>query len=115
MLIHAVARNRGFLMFQLGVLLLRAAAERTPFGQDAPAPSSATQLSQPQSPLSQPQSPPAAAQAAGGFLSEPHMIKKSVDFVTSKFGDGDDEPKSGFYPELSNMITGAGWLAAGPG
>jgi len=115
MLIHAVARNRGVFMFTLGALLVVAAAERTTFAQDAQAPSSAAQLSQPQSPLSQPQSPPAAAQAPGGFLSEPHMIKKSVDFVTSKFGDGNDEPKSGFYPELSNMITGAGWLAAGPG
>jgi hypothetical protein len=29
-------------------------------------------------------------------------------------GDGSDI-KSGFYPELSNMPTGAGWITAGPG
>jgi outer membrane protein assembly factor BamA len=25
------------------------------------------------------------------------------------------EPKDGFYPELGNMITGSGWISAGPG
>ncbi|MBA3270166.1 MAG: BamA/TamA family outer membrane protein [Acidobacteria bacterium] len=28
---------------------------------------------------------------------------------------GDGDVKNGFYPELSNMVTGAGWISAGPG
>jgi hypothetical protein len=43
------------------------------------------------------------------------LITHWIDFVTDRFGDGTHETKSGFYPELSNMISGAGWLSAGPG
>jgi len=35
--------------------------------------------------------------------------------ITDKIGDGTGQPKSGFYPEVSNMTTGAGWLSIGPG
>jgi hypothetical protein len=33
---------------------------------------------------------------------------------TVKLNQG-GEPKNGFYPELGNMITGSGWISAGPG
>jgi surface antigen Omp85-like protein len=50
-----------------------------------------------------------------GLLAEPGVIGRSLDFVTRKFGEQGDEAKNGFYPELGNMITGAGWITAGPG
>ena len=49
-----------------------------------------------------------------GLLSEPRIIARGIDFVTRMIGDGGDV-KSGFYPEISNMPTGAGWISAGPG
>ena len=37
------------------------------------------------------------------------------DLLSKKFGERTGEPKSGFYPELSNMVTGSGWISLGPG
>jgi len=105
---HAVAHNRGVLTFTLGALLLAAPTERAVFAQDHQPASSAAQSSPSQT-------SPAAPPAPVGFLSEPHVITSSIDYITSKFGDGSDAEKNGFYPELSNMITGSGWLSAGPG
>ena len=53
--------------------------------------------------------------APDGFIKEPLFLSSSIDFLIDKFGDGTGEPKSGFYPEFSNMITGAGWVSVGPG
>ena len=50
-----------------------------------------------------------------GFLREPLFLSTGIDFLVDKFGDGTSEPKSGFYPELENMMTGAGWVSVGPG
>src|SRR6185503_13733330 len=50
-----------------------------------------------------------------GVLNDPKLIAAAFDLVRDKLGDGSSAPKNGFYPELSNMVTGAGWLAAGPG
>ncbi len=49
-----------------------------------------------------------------GFLAEPALLKK---FVNASDGSvtGGAEPKDGPYAELGNMITGAGWISAGPG
>jgi hypothetical protein len=52
--------------------------------------------------------PPAA------LFNEPHVIVRAIDVATRTVGDG-SEIKSGFYPDMSNMITGAGWISAGPG
>jgi hypothetical protein len=52
---------------------------------------------------------------AEGLLPEPRVITKSIDFGLRTVGQGGDTEKSGFYPELSNMVTGAGWLSGGPG
>jgi hypothetical protein len=48
------------------------------------------------------------------IFAEPQAIARGIDFVTRTLGDGGDV-KSGFYPEMSNMPTGAGWISAGPG
>jgi hypothetical protein len=53
--------------------------------------------------------------AAAGFISEPHVLTKGINLAIDTFGDGNAEKKSGFYPELSNMIAGSGWVSIGPG
>lgn len=57
---------------------------------------------------------PAARTEVPGVLPEPGFIARSIDFATRTMGDGSGD-KSGFYPEMSNMITGAGWISLGPG
>jgi surface antigen Omp85-like protein len=49
-----------------------------------------------------------------GFVSEPHFLRRAIDFGARTAGDG-NEVKTGFYPEMSNMVTGAGWISLGPG
>lgn len=58
--------------------------------------------------------PPAGAGEPSGVLNEPAFIARAIDFATRTMGDGGGE-KSGLYPELSNMISGAGWVSLGPG
>ncbi len=63
--------------------------------------------------------PPPAAEATPpaeqrGFFPEPGVITRALDFADSRMNRG-GEPKDGFYPELGNMITGSGWISAGPG
>lgn len=65
---------------------------------------------------------PAAAAGAGvepeGFLPEPGFIDHALTSWPRRFGFGSsdgDQVKGGFYPELGNMPTGAGWISAGPG
>lgn len=50
-----------------------------------------------------------------GYFGEPHIVTKAVDFAGPKLAPSDGPQKDGFYPELGNMITGAGWISAGPG
>jgi hypothetical protein len=49
-----------------------------------------------------------------GLLREPRFITKAVAYFDRKTPQV-GEPKDGFYLEMGNMITGAGWLSAGPG
>ena len=49
-----------------------------------------------------------------GLLPEPHFISRVMDIATRTIGDGGGE-KNGLYPEMSGMITGAGWISIGPG
>jgi hypothetical protein len=49
-----------------------------------------------------------------GLLPEPGFIDRAIDVATRKMSDSGGE-KSGLYPEMSNMITGAGWISLGPG
>ena len=57
---------------------------------------------------------PATDTGPTAIFAEPREIARTIDFVTRTLGDG-SEVKSGFYPELSNMPTGAGWITVGPG
>ena len=52
-----------------------------------------------------------------GLLDEPRPLAKGLDFAGRRLSAGGDggKPKTGFYPELGNMVTGAGWISAGLG
>jgi outer membrane protein assembly factor BamA len=47
-----------------------------------------------------------------GFLREPSLLTKLA--MSTDTGLGSD-PRDGFYVETGNMITGEGWISAGPG
>jgi len=49
-----------------------------------------------------------------GFLSEPALLRKLVATSESRASD-EREPSDGLYVETGNMITGEGWISAGPG
>jgi hypothetical protein len=55
---------------------------------------------------------PSASQS--GLLSEPSFITRAINRADSELNQG-GEPKDGLFPELGNMITGSGWISAGPG
>ena len=48
-------------------------------------------------------------------MGEPDFIAAAMSLVNDRFGDHVGRAKDGFYPELSNMITGSGWVSVGPG
>jgi hypothetical protein len=52
--------------------------------------------------------------SASGLLNEPSFITKAINRADRELSQG-GEPRDGFYPELGNMITGSGWISAGPG
>ena len=60
--------------------------------------------------------PAAAAQERPAFFAEPRFIAKGL-ARAERFGreEGEGRPKNGFYPEMGEMITGAGWISVGPG
>ena len=63
-------------------------------------------------------SPTAPTQHTGlttGLLSEPQAISRAVDFAGHWLGDDRSSPRDGFYPDFGDMVTGAGWISAGPG
>jgi len=47
-----------------------------------------------------------------GLIAEPSLLRKIAIASESTTGG---EPKDGFYVETGNMITGEGWISAGPG
>jgi len=49
-----------------------------------------------------------------GLVAEPELLRKLVN-ASDASTSGDGEAKDGPYAELGNMITGAGWISAGPG
>ena len=59
-----------------------------------------------------PDSADAAAQPSGP-VSKPGLFRRGLNLIDSETEQG--RSKDGFYPELENMITGAGWISAGPG
>ena len=48
-----------------------------------------------------------------GLFDEPSFITKGVNLFDRR-ASRSRGPKDGFYVELGNMITGAGWISAGP-
>ena len=48
-----------------------------------------------------------------GLLPEPRHMGKGIAFVARLFGESDDMPRDGFYPEFGHMITGSGWISSG--
>jgi hypothetical protein len=70
-----------------------------------------------------PAPPPAAAATESqpstrGLFGEPAPLRKGLEFGSKRMGDDEspkERPKSGFYPEMGNMVTGAGWISAGVG
>jgi len=49
-----------------------------------------------------------------GLFAEPRVLNDAITRAFNRFGDT-GSPNNGFYLELSNMITGSGWLSIGPG
>jgi hypothetical protein len=76
-------------------------------------PVSASAQEQPRSPAQGAPPIPETATEAQGFIGEPDFITRAVIFGDRHFGNGDRT--NGFYIDSFNMITGAGWIAAGPG
>ena len=109
MLTHVVARHRDVAAASLGALLIVVAAERTPAAQNSQPAATAAPAAQPSRPTTTTQGKPV------GFFKEPAIITSTIDYFNRRFGEGAGRPKDGFYPEFSNMITGAGWVSAGPG
>jgi hypothetical protein len=56
--------------------------------------------------------------SARGLFDEPGKLRKGIQFGARRMGGdetGERTTKSGFYPEMGNMVTGAGWISAGVG
>ena len=47
-----------------------------------------------------------------GIVQEPTVLRKLAGASDNNVGE---EPKDGLYAEFGNMITGEGWISAGPG
>src|SRR5262245_18940699 len=93
-------------------------------GVSAPAPVGTTGGNTPASagtaavtPVTGTNAPPVAATTTPitGLFKEPDFLSDGINYALKKFDADDQRNKSGFYLELSNMITGAGWISAGPG
>ncbi len=63
--------------------------------------------------LAQDATPPGWVTPTPGLLPEPALLRKLVDHSDGVSADG--ERKDGLYVAFGNMITGAGWISAGPG
>ncbi len=57
----------------------------------------------------------AQSQPTKALLNEPRLLEKAMSLAEG-FGTNEDGiPDDGFYVELGHMITGSGWISAGPG
>jgi hypothetical protein len=59
--------------------------------------------------------PPTAPATDPGLLAEPRLLSKSIAWIDNVGRRDTGERKTGFYPNFEHMVTGAGWIAAGPG
>jgi hypothetical protein len=53
--------------------------------------------------------------AGGPMLDEPAPLRRGIDLITPFLSDSGGDRGSGFYPSMGSLITGAGWVSAGPG
>jgi len=88
------------------LLLLAATTVRGQAVNDSPDPAPQTRTTRP----AQPETP----DSRYGLFAEPSFITKGVNLYDRR-ANRSREPNDGFYLELGNMITGAGFLSAGPG
>ncbi len=49
-----------------------------------------------------------------GLAPEPPALTKLINWFDREVNQGGG-PRDGFYPETGNMVTGSGWISAGPG
>lgn len=49
------------------------------------------------------------------LFAEPQPVTFVLDFAGRFLGDGNGEDKTGFYPAIGRIVSGAGWISAGPG
>jgi hypothetical protein len=65
----------------------------------------------------QPAAPPKsdAGVTVPGLIQEPEVFGQAMDYVGKRVDRTSTGERDGFYPELGNMITGSGWISAGPG
>jgi hypothetical protein len=61
------------------------------------------------------EAPPPDEPDARAFFHEPALLTAGIDLVQQFDKSGDGDPDDGFYPKVGGMITGAGWIAGGPG
>jgi hypothetical protein len=62
-----------------------------------------------------PERPPAPVQAPG-LAQEPEIFSKAAEYAGDKLTPSPGMPKhDGLYPEFGYMVTGSGWISAGPG
>lgn len=67
-------------------------------------------------PVERRSSVPDAAPAAPGFFNEPEALTKGVNILERRVAAAAaDDPSDGFFVDFSDMITGSGWISAGPG
>jgi hypothetical protein len=93
--IKSVRRFVAVVFFALSLVSTAAAQERPGPGQSPPPPDSATE----------PQ----------GFLAEPDIVRRAVIFADRNLGGSGGERGGGFYVDFGDLISGAGWIALGPG
>lgn len=62
-----------------------------------------------------PGTPPEPPPQAPGYLQEPPIVGQAIEYAGDKLSPSPGMPGDGFYPEFGYMITGSGWISAGPG
>ena len=61
------------------------------------------------------EAPPPLRPHGPALLAEPELMTSALDFVNELAEGESGSGTDGFYPKLGEMITGAGWISAGPG
>ena len=55
-------------------------------------------------------------QLPSGVFAEPAALTRGVNMLERRVAEGSvQDPSDGFFVDFSNMITGSGWISAGPG